>query len=153
MLHFLPIDIDEKGNEQFVGHPECEPILAVFTEHYKKVGYEPPWVAYFIADDDGELIGGGGFKGAPVNGKVEISYGTFEKQQGRGIATAICHELRELALRTDPSVIVTARTVPENRASIRVLEKNDFVNQGLIYDKDDGDVFEFVYIPTNRMTP
>jgi hypothetical protein len=39
MIHFLPIEIDEKGNEQFAGHPECEPILAVFTEHYKKVGH------------------------------------------------------------------------------------------------------------------
>jgi RimJ/RimL family protein N-acetyltransferase len=107
-------------------------------------------VAYFIADEGGQLIGGGGFKGAPVNGRVEISYGTFEKQQGRGIATLICRELRELALRADPTVTVTARTLPDNQASIRVLEKNGFVNQGLIYDEDDGDVFEFVYVPKHR---
>jgi [ribosomal protein S5]-alanine N-acetyltransferase len=150
MLHFLPIDIDERNNQKFAGHPECEPILAVFTEHYKKVGYELPWVAYFIADEDGELIGGGGFKGAPVYGKVEISYGTFDKQQGRGIATEICRELTDLALRTDPSVTVTARTLPDNHASIRVLEKNNFVNQGPVIDVDDGEVFEFVYIQRQK---
>lgn len=145
MIRFHPIDVEEKGNEQFAGHPECEPILAIFTGHYKKVGYELPWIAYFFSDERGELIGGGGFKGAPANGKVEISYGTFGKHQGRGIATEICRELRDLALKTDPSVTVTARTHPENNASIRVLEKNGFVNQGLVFDVDDGDVFEFVY--------
>jgi [ribosomal protein S5]-alanine N-acetyltransferase len=143
MLRFIPIDIDEEANRQFYGHPECEPILTIFTELYKKVGYELPWVAYFFANETDELIGGGGFKGAPKNGKVEISYGTFELQQGRGIATEICRELTSLALKTDPAVIVTARTLPENQASIRVLEKNGFVNQGIIVD-DDGDVFEFV---------
>jgi [ribosomal protein S5]-alanine N-acetyltransferase len=145
MIRFLPIDEDEKSNQMFAGNPECGPILTVFTEHYKKVGYEPPWIAYFIADDTGELIGGGGFKGAPVNGKVEISYGTFEKHQGRGIATEICRALRDLAVRTDPSVTVAARTVPDNYASIRVLEKNGFANKGMIFDQDDGDVFEFIY--------
>jgi RimJ/RimL family protein N-acetyltransferase len=149
-MNFLLIDIDERNNGQFAGHPECEPILAVFGEHYKKVGFELPWVAYFLSNEDGELIGGGGFKGAPVNGKVEISYGTFEKWQGRGVATEICRELTALALRTDPSVIVTARTLPDNQASIRVLEKNGFVNQGLIYDAEDGDVFEFVFDKGHR---
>ena len=145
MIRFLPINIDEKSNQMFAGIPECEPILAVFTEHYRKVGYEPPWIAYFIADETGELIGGGGFKGAPVNGKVEISYGTFEKYQGRGLATEICRELRDLAIKEEPSVRVTARTLPTNYASIRVLEKNGFVNQGIVFDLDDGDVFEFIY--------
>jgi RimJ/RimL family protein N-acetyltransferase len=102
-------------------------------------------VAYFIADEGGELIGGGGFKGAPQNGKVEISYGTFEQQQGRGIATEICQELTKLALKTDPSITVTARALPDNLASIRVLEKNGFKNHGLIVDDDDGEVFEFIY--------
>ncbi|HLO79385.1 MAG TPA: GNAT family protein [Chitinophagaceae bacterium] len=145
MLRFIPIDVDEKANEQFAGHPECEQILAIFTDHYKKVGYELPWIAYFFSDDQGELIGGGGFKGAPINGKIEISYGTFEKHQRRGVATQICRELINLALETDPSVIITARTLPDNLASIRVLEKNSFVNRGLIYDEEDGDVFEFVF--------
>lgn len=151
MLRLFHIDIDEKCNEQFSGYPECEPVLAIFTEHYKKVGYELPWVAYFFSDENGELVGGGGFKGAPVNGKVEISYGTFEKQQGRGIATGICRELTDLALRTDPTVTVTARTLPDNHASIRVLEKNGFVNQGLVFDVDDGDVFEFIYMERSKL--
>ncbi len=150
MLRFILIDIDAGANEQFTGNPDCEPIVAVFKEHYRKVGFELPWVAYFFANEHGELIGGGGFKGAPRQGKVEISYGTFEQYQKQGVATEICRELVKLALETDPSVLITARTLPDNLASMRVLEKNGFVNQGLIHDEEDGEVFEFVFDTKTR---
>ena len=144
-MKFLPIEIDETENARFREYPECVAVLDVFTEHYRKVGFNKPWIAYFVSDDTSDIIGGGGFKGEPRDGKIEISYGTFKQHQGHGIGTEICKQLTALALQTDPSLIVTARTLPDNQASMKILERNGFENRGLVWDEEDGYVFEWVF--------
>lgn len=61
-MKLLPIDIDKNQNKRFVDDPECIPILNIFTENYEKVGFNKPWIAYFITNDKNEIVGGGGFK-------------------------------------------------------------------------------------------
>lgn len=56
--------------------------------------------------------GRGGFKGRPLQGKVEIAYGTFERFRQQGFGSEICSQLVKLALKADSSVQITAHTLP-----------------------------------------
>jgi RimJ/RimL family protein N-acetyltransferase len=73
------------------------------------------------------LIGTAGFKGLPSpDGTVEVGYGILEEHQRQGYATETVTALVEWAF-TRPRVRrVIAETLPELRASIRVLEKSGF---------------------------
>jgi [ribosomal protein S5]-alanine N-acetyltransferase len=144
-VKLLPIDIDTTSNARFNANPECVEVLNVYPGYYNKVGYNLPWIGYFATDDDIEIIGCGGFKGKPRNGTIEIAYATFKKFQGKGIGTEICRQLVLLALRTDPSIRITARTLPEKSASTGILQRNGFKHLGVVFDEDDGDVWEWEY--------
>jgi [ribosomal protein S5]-alanine N-acetyltransferase len=147
-LILLPIDIDPANNKKFLTTPDCVPILEVYPDYYNKVGFTKPWIGYFVTLDGVEIIGAGGYKGKPKNGKVEIAYGIFKKYEGRGIGTEICRQLVALAVKTDPQTRVTARTLMTGEASMKILKKNGFVCLGVVYDEDDGDVFEWEYQKT-----
>ncbi|MEJ7643984.1 MAG: GNAT family N-acetyltransferase [Chryseolinea sp.] len=131
-------------NAEFARIPVCAEHLAISVAYHASLGYSPPWIGYY-ASLDNIMVGAAAFKGRPINGRVEIAYGTFENQRQKGIGTAICRTLVQLALRTDPSVVVTARTLMEENASCKILRKNGFVNKGIVTDADDGDVWEWVY--------
>jgi RimJ/RimL family protein N-acetyltransferase len=115
-------------------------------DFYKRVGFNPPWVCYYV-QLDGQLVAAAAFKGKPVNNKVEIAYGTFPQYQNRGIGSKIADTLVRLSLKTDPSVIITARTLPEENYSARILRKNNFKLLGTIIDEEDGEVWEWEYQP------
>ena len=93
-------------------------------------------------------MGGGAFKGQPINGKVEIAYGTFEKFRKQGIGTKICKQLIDLSLKTDPSIRITSRTFPEKNFSTKILGKNNFEFIGIVNDPEDGDVWEWEFKKT-----
>lgn len=143
-MFLIPINQTTEENEQFINDPLCNDITKQCVDFYKRVGFTPPWICYFI-EENGELIGSGAFKGKPVNHTVEIAYGTFEKHQQKGIGTKICKQLVELSLATDPSVRITARTMPEKNYSTKILEKNNFVLLGFVTDPEDGEVWEWEY--------
>ena len=142
-MQLLPIQQTLEANPFFARHPDCQDSLYMTFEFYKKVGFQPPWISYY-AEKDGQLVGACAFKGAPVNGRVEIAYGTFPSYQHGGVATEMCRMLVALSLETDPTVQITARTLPENNFSTRVLKKNGFVFGGTVHDEEDGEVWEWV---------
>ncbi|WP_373521226.1 GNAT family N-acetyltransferase [Aquiflexum sp.] len=144
-MNLLPIEVEESLNERFRGIPECTEVLDIFVEFYKKSGFSKPWIAYFVADSNNEIVGGGGFKGKPKDNSVELSYGTFINHEGKGIGTEICRQLVQLSLQTDPSVKIRARTLLDNVSSIGVLKRNGFVCLGTVQDEDDGEVLEWEY--------
>jgi len=113
-------------------------------DFYKKIGFNPPWICYYVSENE-NLVGCAGYKGKPVNGQIEIAYGTFEKFRNQGVGTKICRILVELSLRTDPEIRITARTLPENNYSTRILLKNKFQLLGNVFDPEDGDVWEWEY--------
>ena len=143
-MKLLPIKRTLDENKDFVNHPLCNETLGMCIEFYRKVGFNEPWICYYV-EENGELVGSGAFKGKPLNNTVEISYVTFEKYQHKGIATKICRQLVELSKTADPSVRITARTLPEKNYSTRVLEKNRFQLLGFVTDPDDGEVWEWEY--------
>jgi len=139
----LPIDIDDTLNSDFKNNPECVEVLNVYPGFYERIGFIKPWIGYFATLDGNEIIGCGGFKGKPVEGRVEIAYGTFKNYEGRGVATEICRLLVLVSLQTDPSLRITARTFLETNASTQVLKKNGFECTGIVSDEEDGNVWEW----------
>lgn len=128
----------------FLGLPECQASLDMTLEYYKTIGYHFPWVCYFV-EMDGNIVANAAFKGQPVDGRVEIAYGTMEQYQNRGIGAAVCRKLVETALATDSNVQVTARTLMEPNFSTRILQKNGFELVGTVNDPEDGEVWEWEY--------
>ena len=97
----------------------------------------------FVLDDPRTLVGWGGFKGPPSDGAVELGYAIAPSWEGRGLATAAVREMLAEASR-DPGVrAVVAHTLPAPGASVRVLEKCGFVNQGEAVDERAGTVWRF----------
>lgn len=148
-IQLLPIDIDSSKNVRFAENNECVEILNVYPEYYKKVGFQKPWIGYFATIDGQEIIAAGGYKGGPKEGKIEIAYGTFKKYEGQGVGTEMCRQLTLLALQTDPSVRVTARTLQNGHASMEILKKNGFECIGIVHDEDDGEVLEWEFNKLN----
>jgi RimJ/RimL family protein N-acetyltransferase len=143
-MKLIPIKKELEENSDFIDNPLCKESLQMTIDFYKRIGFVPPWICYYV-EVDGQLMGSAGIKGQPVNGKIEIAYGTMEPFRNQGIGTQICKALVELSLKTDPSITITARTLPENNYSSRVLQKNDFILLGMVNDPEDGDVWEWQY--------
>ena len=143
-MDLIPISEHIEDNKEFTDNPLCQETIYMTIDFFKRVGYKKPWISYY-AMKNGGLVGCGAFKGAPQNGTVEIAYGTFESSRQKGIGTEICKLLVDLSLKTDPSVTITARTLPQKKFSTRILEKNGFIFSGTVNDPEDGDVWEWVY--------
>lgn len=144
-MHLLPIEKDMLLNEKFAENTECASVLSVYPDFYSRVGFNKPWIGYFASIDDGEIVGCGGYKGPPQEGKVEIAYYTFKEYEAQGFGTAICQQLVSLSLETDPSVRITARTLMEMNGSTTVLQRNGFKCLGIVLDKEDGNVWEWEF--------
>ena len=143
-MELLPIKEYLHQNEVFTNNPDCMESIGMCIDFYKKVGFDPPWICYY-AQLGGQLVGGGAFKGKPVDGKVEIAYVTFPQYQQKGIGTQMAHTLIQLALKTDTDVAITARTLAEENYSARILRKNNFKLLGTIMDEEDGELWEWEY--------
>lgn len=144
MIDFVPILQTNEQNIKLAENANCRNVIDATTEYYKKIGFTLPWIGY-LAKRNGQLVGSAGFKGRPVNNKIEIAYGTFPEFQNQGIGTQICRKLVEVALTTNPDLRITARTLQDNLASISILKKNNFELLGIVNDIDDGDVLEWLY--------
>src|SRR5262245_550642 len=81
---------------------------------------------FFVAGAPPELVGWGGFKGAPDSGVVELGYEIAASRQGRGLATAATHAMLDEAFANRSVDAVVAHTLAERNASTRVLEKAGF---------------------------
>jgi len=143
MLELKPILPTLEENAAFDGNPDCAETLQMSIDYYRIIGYHPPWICYYVFLD-GNLVGSAAFKGQPDNNRIEIAYGTLPRFRNKGIGTAICKQLVQLALKTDPGVTITARTLPEENYSTRILKNNHFFLAGPVMDKDDGTVWEWV---------
>jgi len=65
------------------------------------------------------------------------------------VETEIGKPLVDVSLKTDPSVSITARTLPGKKFSARILQKNGFIFSGTVNDPEDGEVWEWVS-PKNK---
>ncbi len=137
--------IPESGlsSNPILSTPECKEILDVYKSYYPKIGFEIPWIGYFIIDD-GIAVGTCSFTGKPVNNQVEIAYYTFPAYERKGYATWACKRLLLLAKQHKPDVIVTAKTAPEENPSTAILRKNGFKQDGIVQDHEIGDAWHWI---------
>lgn len=142
MLQLLPIKETIAENTEFAANPACQETLEPSIAYYKKIGYHPPWIGYYI-EQDGHIVGSAAFKGQPLDGKVEIAYVVFDAFRQQGIATKACKILVEMAQKTDASIRITAQTLPDNNYSTRILQKNNFKLLGSFMHEEDGEVWEW----------
>jgi RimJ/RimL family protein N-acetyltransferase len=143
-MELQPIKRTLAGNQALLEHPDCRDIVQMTIDFYDRTGFDPPWISY-SAWEEGRLVGVAAFKGKPRAGQVEIAYGTFPEYRHKGIATQMCRQLVRLALQTDSTLRVMARTLPDNAYSAGVLKKNGFELSGTIWDEEDGYVQEWEY--------
>lgn len=145
-MKLLPIHTHPAENQAFHDIPECVEALAAWEGLYPQIGFHEPWIGYFV-EEEGEIIGGCGYKGPPVAGTIEIAYGLFPAHEGKGFGKQFCKLLVELSLATDPTIRITARTLPVKNASGSILIHNGFHLLGTVEDKDDGEVWEWEFRP------
>ena len=124
-MELLPIKETADDNIRYIQDPVCRETIFMTIEFYKKVGYTPPRICYYVKQNN-QLVASAGFKGKPSNGTIEIAYGTFEKYRKQEIGTAICRLLVDLALKTEPAIRITARTLPEEKFFDKNPEEKQF---------------------------
>lgn len=100
------------------------------------------WGLYLIFDDDGALVGNGGWKGRPVDGVAELGYAVAPSRRRRGVATSV---VRELVARAGGAGVrtVVAHTLAEESPSTAVLRRCGFVKVGELNDADHGVVWRW----------
>ncbi len=100
--------------------------LEKLTANPQQVGW---WSWYFIlkstTNSERALIGNGGFKGPPTADGVEVGYSILQQFQNAGYGSEAVAGLIDWAFKQGVRC-VSAETLPELGASIRVLEKNGF---------------------------
>ncbi|MEO7214232.1 GNAT family protein [Mucilaginibacter sp.] len=143
-MKLIPVKQFTEENTELAAFPDWADMVQMSVDYYSRVGFNPPWISYY-AEENGQLVGCGGFKGKPANGQVEIAYYTFPDYEHTGVGGKMCRELVELAQQTDASINITARTLPGENYSTRILKKNNFGLTGTIMDEEDGEVWEWKY--------
>jgi [ribosomal protein S5]-alanine N-acetyltransferase len=120
------------------GFPEAVPTALAAARHRS----EDPWGTHLFFDDDGALVGIGGFKGPPADDAVEVGYAVSPSRQGRGIATAAVQYFLARAAR-DGVAVVVAHTLAGVNPSTRVLTKTGFVRTTTQHDPEVGEVWRW----------
>lgn len=134
---------EDKKNDLFKS-AECQTLLQIYDDYYPKIGFNLPWVAYLIIEEN-QVVGSCSFTGKPNDNKVEIAYWTFKEFEGQGVASFACKELIKIAQNADPKIIITAKTSPEHNGSTKILEKNNFVFTGIVQDEEIGDAWLWIF--------
>jgi len=143
-LQLIPITTNQEEMQDYLQHDFTKSVFETWLKLYPVWGYHPPWVGFFALRGT-DTVGVGGFKGTPKNNTVELSYGTIPGYEGQGVATKTCQLLVKAAIEHTPNVRITARTLPKESASTRILGKNNFKKQGLVDDPEDGPVWEWLW--------
>ncbi|MCB9232005.1 MAG: GNAT family N-acetyltransferase [Bacteroidia bacterium] len=139
-MHLLAITLTEDRSDPLFASPGAMQLFEIYAEYYPQVGYQPPWTGYFIIHHH-EVVGSCGFTGPPLDGRVELAYWTFQPHEGKGIASFACRELVQIAQKSDPQLLITAKTAPEHNASTQILQKNGFAFARIVQDHEIGDAW------------
>ncbi|HET6225027.1 MAG TPA: GNAT family N-acetyltransferase [Bacteroidia bacterium] len=143
-----PLTLNEDKTNEAYASSDCQQLLSMYDDFYPKIGFHPPWIAYFVVKQN-QIVGSCSFVGQPQNGKVEIAYWTFKEFEGQGIASFACKELVAIAMKTDPKLTITAKTAPEHNASTKILEKNLFKFTEIVQDEEIGNAWLWTYKKIN----
>ena len=139
---------DEDYTKNIYASEDCQDVLRTYKNYYPKIGFQVPWVGYFVIREN-QLVGTCGFTGQPKDGQVEIAYWTFKEFEGQGIASFSCKELISISQKTDPGLIITAKTAPEQNASTKILQNNGFTFSEIVRDEEIGEAWLWKLAPAD----
>lgn len=139
-MKLITIQINEDKSKTIFSSKDCQDVLEAYENYYQIIGFNLPWVGYFIYKDE-KIIGSCGFTGKPTNGQVEIAYWTFKEFENKGIASFACQELIKIAKKKNEKIKIIAKTAPEHNASTKILEKNNFIYSEIVQDEEIGDAW------------
>lgn len=108
-------------------------VLPLFLEQLENDPSLVGWLTWYWVHDTPEgaqLVGSGGFKGAPTDGAVEVGYETRVAYRRRGFAAEAVEAQVRWALQQLNVQRVVAETQLDNRGSIGVLHKLGFRRAG-----------------------
>jgi ribosomal-protein-alanine N-acetyltransferase len=109
-------------------------VLGYFYGFHKEHPKWEGWLAWYAVRIDNDypiLCGSIGFKGPPdKRGMVEIGYSVLPEFQGQGLATEMVAAIVQWAKHQPQVKCIEAETNINNKASIRVLERNSFICTG-----------------------
>ncbi|MEO6348587.1 MAG: GNAT family N-acetyltransferase [Aquaticitalea sp.] len=137
------IELNIDKSKDIYSSDNCQLLLKSYDEYYQKIGFNLPWVGYFLIRDN-KIVGSCGFTGQPEDGNVEIAYWTFKEFEEQGIASFACRELVLIARKENSKITVTAKTAPEKNASTKILQKNNFVYSKVVQDEEIGDAWLWI---------
>jgi RimJ/RimL family protein N-acetyltransferase len=126
---------DRRVSVHFSGEWPGPDALAMFPRWVARLATaDPPgpWGdGILVHRSDGLAVGSMGFRAAPdAAGTVEIGYAVNRSLRGRGYATEMATALAAWALAQPGVRVVTAECLAGNAASIRVLDKVGFTQNG-----------------------
>ena len=107
------------------GFPEALPILFEAT----KTGSVSEWGPHLFFDDDGALVGNGGWKGPPAEGVAELGYAVASSWQRRGSQRQSSES--------------SSNALAEENASAKVLQRCGFTRTAELIDPDEGPVWRW----------
>ena len=139
-MELKAIELNVDKSKQIYSSDDCQMLLKTYDEYYQIIGYNLPWVGYFVIKEN-QIVGSCGFTGQPKDGKVEIAYWTFKEYERQGISSFSCRELIQISELADPAIIITAKTAPEHNASTKILQNNGFTFTGIVQDHEIGDAW------------
>ncbi len=139
-MELKTIELNVDKSKEIYGSDNCQMLLKTYDEYYQKIGYNLPWVGYFVIEEN-QIVGSCGFTEQPKDGKVEIAYWTFKEYERQGISTFSCKELILISQQSDPTIIITAKTAPEHNASTKILQNNGFTFAEIVQDDEIGDAW------------
>lgn len=118
--------------------PLVQPTLGPVAERLEAEPALTGWFDwYWVRLADRQLVGDGGFKGAPeADGTVEVGYALVDRFQRQGYATEAVRALRDWAASAGASRVV-AETMADHAASMAVLRRCGFTPD----DETDGAVW------------
>lgn len=134
-LHPLTVEELKKLAERYRG--EDAELTKTYTDMAEGCRQHPAQYLWYTAwgiclRETGAMIGDGGFKGLPPDGRPEIGYGLESPYRVHGYATEAAEALCRWALEQPGVTAIEAETAPDNAASQRVLAKLGFEPTGVI---------------------
>jgi len=139
-MELVPIQLNEDKSKSVFSTKDCQNLLDAYRNYYPIIGFNLPWVGYFIFKGN-VIVGSCGFTGKPINNQVEIAYWTFKDFENKGIASFACQELIKIAKKENRTIQIIAKTAPEHNASTKILEKNHFIYSEIVQDEEIGDAW------------
>ncbi len=131
ILEYCKLIGGESDNLSF--GPEGIPFTVEQEEHFLENAFQSPRQAFFVAVDQGEIIGTASFAGFPrprLSHRGEISISVRKSRWGQHIGTCLMERLISFARQIENMEIISLEVRSDNRRAIHLYENFGFKTIG-----------------------